>query len=157
MRGWWQQIVQDSHLSTTMQKMVLCMLWTEWSVPSQKHLLSFLRRIASSLYWDPVSYFNSAAFSNSYSQYHSLIKHICEIKIVYETSSFTSFLVVCIIKNMHFHWCTSSFCSALKDWSASDIEGTWSPDHFCSNRLCIWEAGSNSTVSITARRGMRWK
>jgi hypothetical protein len=88
--------------------MVLCMLWTEWSVPSLKHLLSFLHRIASSLYWDLVSYFNSAAFSNSYSQYCSLTKYVCEIKFVCKTSSFTSFLVVWVIKNMHFRWCTAS-------------------------------------------------
>lgn len=62
--------------------MVLCMLWTEWSALSLKHLLSFLHRIVSSLCSDPVSYINSAAFSNSYSQYHSLTKCVLKLNLL---------------------------------------------------------------------------
>lgn len=89
-KGWWQQTVQELHLSITMQQMALCMLWTEWSVLSLKLLPSFLHRITSSLYSYPVSYLTSAIFSSRYSQHCPVTKYIVMLNSFWRNLSLTN-------------------------------------------------------------------
>lgn len=91
-KGWWQQTVQELHLSITMQQMALCMLWTEWSVLSLKLLPSFLHRITSSLYSYPVSYLTSAIFSSRYNQHYPVTKYSVMLNSFWRTSSLTNSL-----------------------------------------------------------------
>jgi hypothetical protein len=156
-KGWWQQTVQELHLSITMQPMALCMLWTKWSVLSLKLLLSSWHRITSSLYSYPVSYLTSVIFRNRYSQHCPVTKYIVMLNSFLRTSSLTNSFLVCIFNSIHRRWCIMSFYSAVKDWPDSETERTWSHYHLCSNWYCIWEAGSSCALSTTERRGMRWK
>ena len=93
-KGWWQQTVQELHLSITMQPMALCMLWTEWSVLSLKLLLSFSHRITSSLYSYPVSYLTSGIFSSRNRQHCPVTKICCDVKFLFENLMSHKYLFV---------------------------------------------------------------